>query len=145
MAELRSRTEENEIVSLDRVLEETARIAFSKVSNAVEVKDGEIRLKDFNAIDEDTMRAIESVKQTRDGKTIKFHPKQPALDSLLKYFGAYSDLNIARATLKRYGLALEPDSSSELGWSLEKHVVDPAADTTTSEADQVSEEPPSAD
>ena len=128
LAELRQKSEENDVINLNSVLKETARLAFSDISKAAKLHGGRVWIKEFDEMDKDTLRAIESVKETRDGQAIKFHSKQSALDSLLRYFGAYSDLNTARQTLKRYGLALEPDPQDPLGWRLERHVIDPNAD-----------------
>lgn len=75
---------------LDRVLKEQMRIGFSRLDRFIEVKKGKVSLKDFSKLSEDDLAAVQEVivTETRNGsqKTkLKLHPKQPALDVLLKY------------------------------------------------------------
>lgn len=77
---------------LDRVLKEQMRLGFSNMAHFVEKdkKTGHFKLKAIESLGEDDLAAISEIiiTDTKSGsqKTrLKLHPKQPALDSLLKY------------------------------------------------------------
>lgn len=74
---------------LDRVLKEQMRIGFSRMDHFVSwTKDG-VMLKGSNELSEDDLAAVQEIVQTETPAgmkiRVKLHPKQPALDQLLKY------------------------------------------------------------
>ncbi|MGB3612395.1 MAG: hypothetical protein WBA10_01285, partial [Elainellaceae cyanobacterium] len=83
-----------------------------------------VELKDSAELSADVTAAIASISQTPRGLRLKMHDKMAALSLLADFFGIRDDFNKARATLKRYGLAMVEDSSSETGWKLERHIFD---------------------
>ncbi len=82
-------------LSADKTLQELARIAFFDPRLVVDwVTAGEhtqVTLKDASAISDHAAAAISEVKQTKDGISIKFHPKTPALAQLAKHHGLIVD------------------------------------------------------
>lgn len=87
--ELLSQAAVNVGISIERTLEETARIAFADLTDAVEWRKGRLYLKDSAAIPAHVRAAISEIKQGQWGLTIKFHSKTTALDMLHKHLGSY--------------------------------------------------------
>ena len=121
----------SQTVTEQRVLEEIAYVAFGRMTDVQEFSDCGLTLKDSKSLPDSVAAAIAEVKFSEsfseDGndstaKSVKMHNKIQALNLLAKYFGIDGDFNQARATLKRYGLALLPDEECSPGWRLEKHV-----------------------
>lgn len=100
-------------ITRERVLEEYARIAFADITHAVEWgeammredKDGNtvfaqgIELVASKDLPAHVRAAISEVRSTKDGLSIKFHPKLPALDALGKTLGIGSDKGNAAANV----------------------------------------------
>ena len=91
-------------VSVDRVVAELARIAFSNVTDALQVKNGKVYLIDSDKLTPDLKAAISEIRQTRDGVVIKFHDKRAALENLGKHLGLFKEntalnVNISLADL----------------------------------------------
>jgi len=89
-------------ITADRVLQETALVAFSDIKNYIEIgEDGQITTKTWNEVPDHLSRAIESISEDRvirenpDGSQIivhdkykfKLHSKIRALDLLHKHLG----------------------------------------------------------
>jgi phage terminase small subunit len=117
IATLRKESTARVNVTIDRVVEEYAAIAFANTMKAVEVKAGKLLVKDPTTLPEQLQRAIASISpvQTKDGVFFKltFFDKVRALDSLGKYLGMFSEFNGAIATLKTYGIHLR---QTDEGW-----------------------------
>lgn len=134
--EVSSRTE----VSIDKTVQEIARIAFSSITDILSFDASGVTFKDSQQLSEDAKAAIaqvkstemirefRGVKETRVELSGKMHNKIAALTLLADFFGIRDDFNKARATLQRYGLLLEPDNNSPIGWRLER--VDSSADAS---------------
>ena len=126
LSELREQASDRTEVTLDRTLQEIARVAFSDITDVLNFDSTKVTFKDSGELPADVTAAIESVSHTFSDKgerrAVKMHNKLAALGLLAKFFGIDSDFNSARATLKRYGLALLEDPGSELGWKLDRHV-----------------------
>lgn len=122
LAQLRRETSQAAAITLERTLEEIGAVAFANITDAMSWSQSGITLKDSEALPPEVSRAIASVEvaPTADGyrRKLTMHPKMAALSLLASYFGITSDFNIARATLKKYGLAMIEDPSSETGWIL---------------------------
>lgn len=129
LAGLRATTTERAEITLERTLEEIAKVAFSNITQALSFNDSGISLEDSTALPESVTAAIESVTFTETvtelggstKKALKMHNKMAALGFLADYFGIRDDFNQARATLKRYGLALVEDVDSDMGWRLDRY------------------------
>ena len=124
---LRSETGRATTVTLERTLEEIAYIAFGRMTDVLSFDNESITLKDSKDLPDSALAAIAQINQSKtpEGTTtvIKLHSKVAALALLAKYFGITNDFNGARACLKKYGLAIIEDSSSDLGWRLAAHNV----------------------
>jgi phage terminase small subunit len=96
-------------VTVERIVTELARIAFSDIRKAVKwgtVGDGEsilqasyVALKSSDEIDGDTARAIAEVSQTQTGLKIKLHDKISALDKLGKHLGLFESDDAAKGNI----------------------------------------------
>ena len=74
-------------ISADRVLQELARIAFSVATDVVEVRDGEVVIRDTESLTTDQKAAIAGIKEGRAGIEIKMHDKVRALELLCRNLG----------------------------------------------------------
>jgi phage terminase small subunit len=87
-------------VTAERIFTEWARVGFSDIRNYFWWKDGEIHLKDSAMLDENASRGIERLEITEyESPTgvitrrtkIKLHSKDPALTSMAKALGMYTE------------------------------------------------------
>ena len=81
-------------VSVDRVVEEYRRIAFSDIREVVSVGAGKIVVSDTASLTPDAAAAISEISEpraasTKDGLRIRFHSKAAALDGLAKHLGMF--------------------------------------------------------
>jgi phage terminase small subunit len=129
LSELRKATTNRAQVTLERTLEEISRVAFANITQVMSFNASSVTLEDSATLPDSITAAIESVtfveteseNSTNRRHAVKMHNKMAALGFLADYFGIRDDFNKARATLKRYGLALVEDLGSEHGWRLEKY------------------------
>jgi hypothetical protein len=94
------------------VLAELARIGFSNVTEAIEVKRGRVKIRDTDELPADAKAAISEIRQGRDGVTVKFHDKARALEQLGRHLGLYKEnidlnVNISLADLVNGSYAIE--------------------------------------
>lgn len=107
MDERSSRTQ----ITADRVLEEYAKIGFSNITDYLKIStrertivldgpDGLTFDKDMmqgvdfyntDEIDNDKMKAVAEIKQTKEGIALKLHDKKGALDSIARHLGMFKD------------------------------------------------------
>lgn len=78
-------------VSQERVLKEFAKIAFTDLTDVVDISTGQPRIRSSLEIDPVHYSAISEVVMNRDGLRIKMYDKKAALDSLAKYLGMHTD------------------------------------------------------
>jgi phage terminase small subunit len=136
LSHLRNATSQRAQVTLERTLDEISRVAFANITQVMSFDASSVTLQDSATLPDSITAAIESVTfvetesehSTNRRKAVKMHNKMTALGFLADYFGIRDDFNKARATLKRYGLALVEDLGSEHGWRLEKY--DPSGSDT---------------
>lgn len=102
--DLQQRTE----ITQDRVLQELATIAFSKVTDYVEIRAGQVFIKDTCTMDDNQIRAIASIKEGANGIEIKMYGKEKALELLGRHLGMFTD------KVEVSGLAEEQSKLSEL-------------------------------
>lgn len=100
LQELRARRTD---ITADRVLTAIGAIAFTPITNVIKVSGGKVVVSASDKWTPATKLAVESIRQSKDGITIKMHNKVDALGKLMQHLGMLSDLNIAIATLKTYG------------------------------------------
>lgn len=90
---------------LDRVLREQMRIGFSRIDHFAEWTSKGIKLKTSGDLSEDDLAAVQEIIQTETPLgpkiRVKLHPKQPALDQLLKYVDTHDgDQKVPRGSTK---------------------------------------------
>ena len=76
-------------VTVDRIIQEYARIAFANTTDFINIIDGSAVAEDTDAMPSNKTAAIAEIAQTKDGVRIKLHSKQAALDSLGKHLGMF--------------------------------------------------------
>ena len=87
MEERQKRTE----VTQDRVIQELAAIAFSKITDYAAVKDDLVKIKDTNELTENQIRAISGIKEGKFGIELKLNDKEKALELLGRHLGMWND------------------------------------------------------
>ena len=136
LEELRSESQRDAKITLEQTMQEIGRVAFGNITDALSFSPNGVVFQDSNQLDDSVTAAIASVAmtetETESGvyrrQALKMHNKIAALALLADYFGVRDDFNKARATFKRYGLAILPDSDSSTGWRLERY--DPSGSDT---------------
>jgi len=84
--------------SVRRVVTELARIAFADITEAVEIVDGRVRVKDTASWSPDLRAAVAEISDGRDGVRIKFHSKPQAIETLAHHLSMFKenvDLNVS--------------------------------------------------
>ena len=109
--EIRSRVEEIKgeaaaavQVSVRRTVTELARIAFADITEAVEIVDSKVRVKDTAQWSANLKAAVAEISDGREGVRIKFHPKPQALETLARHLAMFKDnvdlnINVSLADL----------------------------------------------
>lgn len=94
LEEQTARTERLRLTA-DRVVQEIAAIAFSDISDYVDVRDGRMAFRDMSTIPSDKRRAIAEFTQTftenSERLSFKLHPKMEALKLACKHLGIALD------------------------------------------------------
>lgn len=96
-------------ITADDVLKDLAAIAFTPITSVLTIADGKVTLKPSEEWSDDAHKAVENVRQSKDGFSIKMHSKLDALGKLMQHLGMLSDLNVAIATLGTYGKVQKTD------------------------------------
>jgi len=78
-------------VTIQRVLTELARIAFSQLHHSVRVVSGRVVVTDTDAMTEDQRAAMAEIAETEAGVRVKMHDKTRALELLGKYLALFTD------------------------------------------------------
>jgi phage terminase small subunit len=82
-------------ITQDMVVEELAKIAFSKIDDYVEVDDStgsnNVIVKATRDVQEERISAVSSIKQGSNGIEIKLHDKVRALENLGRHLGMFKD------------------------------------------------------
>lgn len=90
-------------ITTDKVLTAIGAIAFTPITQVLKVCGDDVEIISSDQWSPATKLAVESVRQSKDGITIKMHNKVDALGKLMQHLGMLSDLNVAIATLGTYG------------------------------------------
>ena len=77
------------MVTGERVLRELAAIGFSRVTDYMEIADGQLTIRDTQGLSEAQQAAVASMERGTGGVKIKFHDKLRALEMLGKVTGLY--------------------------------------------------------
>jgi phage terminase small subunit len=90
--QLRARAAKRFEISMDKLIEANARLAFASLKNSVEIKDGRVKLKDDADLDQlDGLSFSESITDKGISKalSVKLPDRIKALQELAKLTGAY--------------------------------------------------------
>lgn len=89
--ELIDRANEKVEIKAEDILRELKSIAFSNGADFAEVKNNKIKFKNTSELSDEKKRAISSIRQTREGKSIEIYDKLKAIDMLVKYMKLFDD------------------------------------------------------
>ena len=78
-------------IKAEDILRELKAIAFSSGSDYAEIKNNKLLFKNTSELDEDKKKAISTIKQTREGKSIETYDKLKAIDMLVKYMKLFDN------------------------------------------------------
>lgn len=74
-------------LSKERILSELKCILDSKITDYVDLKEGKLIFKDFSKLSESQIKAIESIKQGRNGIELKLHGKSWTIEQICRMLG----------------------------------------------------------
>ena len=87
LTKAQAQREERLDIQADRVMIELARIAFADVTDVIQIRGGEVTVKDTSELSEGQRAAIAAIEETKSGLKVRMHSKAQALESLAKHFG----------------------------------------------------------
>jgi phage terminase small subunit len=91
----------------EKVLARLELIAFGTIEGIVSIESGEARVKDTATMHPDKLAIIQSIKVNERGRvSVSIHPQMPALLELARITGLSGDVNLAIATMEKYGVKL---------------------------------------
>lgn len=96
--ELIEKANEKVEIKADDILRELKAIAFSNGSDYAEIKNNKLLFKNTSELDEDKKKAISTIKQTREGKSIETYDKLKAIDMLVKYMKLFDNAGSETST-----------------------------------------------
>jgi len=85
--ELRSEIKEKLDITKEMVLTELSAILQAKITDYVEFDGVTVRFKSFDKLSETQIKAIESIKETRNGIELKLHGKSWTIERICKMLG----------------------------------------------------------
>jgi phage terminase small subunit len=91
LAELAEKLQERALVSVERLTQEYARLAYSDITDVVEFDGRKMTLKASASLSPDVTAAISEVRHTKEGIVVKFHNKVAALDALARHKGMFKE------------------------------------------------------
>lgn len=92
--ELQREIKEKSDITKEKILRELECIVNAKITDYVELKDGKLSFKDFELLNENQVKAIESVKQGKNGIELKLHGKSWSIERICKMLGYDAPLKI---------------------------------------------------
>lgn len=99
-------------ISSQRILEELASVAFSNITDVVEVEDGQLIPNDTTDNDERANAAISEISVIGGRVNFKMHDKTKALQLLGKYHGMEMEFNQIVMGLQQYGYQMVQDAET---------------------------------
>lgn len=76
-------------ITRKKVVEELAAIGFARATNFLRVSDGELTIRNTDALSKADRAAIASIERSSTGIKLKFYDKMKALELLGKYMGMF--------------------------------------------------------
>lgn len=104
----------------DAVVQELAAIGMTRATDVLDIRDGQVTLKDPQRMGKDHAAAIASVEKTTGGFKIKFYDKLKALELLGDYLGLFGtggrreENNLLEAILSSTGEVVDLSDIQEL-------------------------------
>lgn len=125
IAELSHQMRHEQELVRNKTIQQLINIVLGDITDVATFDDKGLKLKDSKSLSRNITSAIESVsfsettKETKEGDTItiirhnvKMHSKTKAADLLARYTGVTTDINVAIATLQRFGIELKQRKDS---------------------------------
>lgn len=129
VAEIQHRGAERAAISVEKIVQELARIGFSNVTDAVTIKRGKVKIADTDKLGPDVTAAIAGIRQTKDGVEVKFHDKQAALVTLGRHVGLFKENLNLNVTVSLLDLVLASYPQPEVPKQIEGTAIkEPAAE-----------------
>lgn len=101
--ELQSEILEASKITKERILTELEAILEAKITDYLEFDGISIRFKDFNTLTDKQVRAIESIKEGKNGIELKLHGKNWTIDRICQMLGFDAPAKVdANVTMSRY-------------------------------------------
>lgn len=91
IAEIQGRGAARAAASVERIVEELEKIAFSDVTDVLEIRGRRVIVKDTRNLPREVTGAIAGIKKTKAGIEVRFHNKAAALDALARHKGMYRE------------------------------------------------------
>ena len=85
--ELKAKLQSKSDITKERILNELSSIVFADIRDYVVFENGELKFKPFSELTDSQAKAIESIKQTRDGFELKLHGKNWSMEKVCKMLG----------------------------------------------------------
>ena len=80
-----------EAMNRERVLRELAAIGFARLDTYLQIRNGELVVKDTDAMTPQELAAVASVERSSTGLKLKFYDKMKALELLGKAMGVFEN------------------------------------------------------
>ena len=106
-------------VTVRRVVTELARVAFTDITEAMEIIGGKVRIKDTAQWSANLRAAVAEISDGREGVRIKFHSKPQAIETLARHLSMYRDnvdinVNVSLADLVNGSYKLEQQQTPKV-------------------------------
>ena len=85
--ELKANLQSKSDITKERILNELSSIVFADIRDYVVFENEELKFKPFSELTDSQAKAIESIKQTRDGFELKLHGKNWSMEKVCKMLG----------------------------------------------------------
>lgn len=85
--ELKAKLQSKSDITKERILNELSSIVFADIRDYVVFDNEELKFKPFSELTDSQAKAIESIKQTRDGFELKLHGKNWSMEKVCKMLG----------------------------------------------------------
>lgn len=85
--ELKAKLQSKSDITKERILNELSSIVFADIRDYVVFENEELKFKPFSELTDSQAKAIESIKQTRDGFELKLHGKNWSMEKVCKMLG----------------------------------------------------------
>lgn len=89
-------------ITTEWVISKLKTFSEAKITDYFEIKDGDIRLKDFSQLTPEQIDAIESIKNTANGIEIKLVDKKGSVVDIGKHLGTFSEKAEDRESLETF-------------------------------------------